>query len=51
MASSKAVNRPVDEQLKERDINNKLQLYGIYNGKSRVNFTYHNFPVDLEAFM
>ncbi|KAL1635076.1 hypothetical protein SLS58_010416 [Diplodia intermedia] len=35
--ASKAVNRPVDTQVKERDVNNKLQLYGIYsaftNGK------------------
>ena len=38
MAYSKAVNRPVDELLKERDVNNKLQLYGIYNGKSRAKF-------------
>ncbi|KAB2581323.1 uncharacterized protein LTHEOB_9664 [Lasiodiplodia theobromae] len=35
--ASKAVNRPTDTQVKERDVNNKLQLYGIYsaftNGK------------------
>jgi len=35
--SSKAVNRPVDLKQKEIDVNNKLQLYGIYsafaNGK------------------
>jgi len=35
--SSKAVNRPVDQKQKETDVNNKLQLYGIYsafaNGK------------------
>jgi hypothetical protein len=35
--SSKAVNRPVDIKQKETDVNNKLQLYGIYtafaNGK------------------
>jgi hypothetical protein len=35
--ASKAVNVPVNEKLKEQDINNKLQLYGIYsafaNGK------------------
>ncbi|RMD41949.1 hypothetical protein DV735_g3144, partial [Chaetothyriales sp. CBS 134920] len=29
--ASKAVNRPVNEKLKEQDINNKLQLYGIYS--------------------
>jgi len=29
MSSSKAVNRPVDLKQKERDVNNKLQLYGI----------------------
>jgi len=35
--TSKAVNRPTDTQVKEKDVNNKLQLYGIYsaftNGK------------------
>lgn len=35
--ASKAVNRPTDTQIKEKDVNNKLQLYGIYsaftNGK------------------
>ena len=40
MAYSKAVNRPVDEKLKERDINNKLQLYGMYNGKSQAKFRF-----------
>jgi len=29
MSSSKAVNVPVNEKQKERDVNNKLQLYGI----------------------
>ncbi|PSN66095.1 hypothetical protein BS50DRAFT_574555 [Corynespora cassiicola Philippines] len=29
--SSKAVNRPVDLKQKEQDVNNKLQLYGIYS--------------------
>ncbi|RMZ76700.1 hypothetical protein DV737_g4682, partial [Chaetothyriales sp. CBS 132003] len=29
--ASRAVNRPVNEKLKEQDINNKLQLYGIYS--------------------
>ncbi|KAF2105077.1 hypothetical protein NA57DRAFT_51856 [Rhizodiscina lignyota] len=37
MASKAAVNVPVNQQIKERDVNNKLQLYGIYsafaNGK------------------
>jgi len=37
MAGSKAVNRPVDLKQKEADVNNKLQLYGIFqafsNGK------------------
>ena len=32
--ASKAVNRPVNEKLKEQDLNNKLQLYGIYSGSS-----------------
>lgn len=27
-----AVNAPVNEKVKERDVNNKLQLYGIYSG-------------------
>lgn len=35
--TSKAVNRPVDLKVKEKDVNNKLQLYGIFqafaNGK------------------
>lgn len=31
--SSKAVNRPVDLKVKETDVNNKLQLYGIYSGE------------------
>jgi len=35
--TSKAVNRPTDMKVKEQDVNNKLQLYGIYsafaNGK------------------
>lgn len=26
------VNVPVDPKIKERDVNNKLQLYGIYSG-------------------
>ncbi|KAJ8117380.1 hypothetical protein OPT61_g1422 [Boeremia exigua] len=37
MSSGKAVNRPVDVKQKEADVNNKLQLYGIFqafaNGK------------------
>lgn len=37
MSSSKAVNVPVNEKQKEKDVNNKLQLYGIFqafaNGK------------------
>lgn len=37
MSSSKAVNRPVDLKQKEKDVNTKLQLYGIFqafaNGK------------------
>lgn len=32
MSTSKAVNRPVDIKQKEVDVNNKLQLYGIYSG-------------------
>ena len=32
MASSKAVNVPTDPRIKEKDVNNKLQLYGIYSG-------------------
>lgn len=30
--NSKSVNRPVDTKQKERDIENKLRLYGIYKG-------------------
>jgi len=29
-----SVNRPTNVKQKEEDINKKLQLYGIYNGKS-----------------
>ena len=32
MASKAPVNVPVNQQIKERDVNNKLQLYGIYSG-------------------
>jgi hypothetical protein len=32
MSSSKAVNVPVNEKQKERDVNTKLQLYGIFQG-------------------
>lgn len=28
-----SVNRPVNEKQKEADINNKLQLYGIFSGE------------------
>ncbi|KAF1819987.1 uncharacterized protein K489DRAFT_383542 [Dissoconium aciculare CBS 342.82] len=31
MSSSKSVNVPVDPKVKERDVNAKLQLYGIYS--------------------
>jgi hypothetical protein len=30
--ATKSVNKPTDPQVKERDVNAKLQLYGIYNG-------------------
>lgn len=30
--TSKAVNVPTNEKIKEQDVNNKLQLYGIYRG-------------------
>lgn len=36
MSSSKAVNVPVNEKQKEKDVNNKLQLYGIYQGTYRI---------------
>lgn len=29
-----SVNVPVNEKIKEKDINAKLQLYGIYSGES-----------------
>lgn len=32
MASSKAVNVPTNPAIKEKDVNTKLQLYGIYSG-------------------
>jgi len=35
MSTSKAaVNVPTNFKLKEQDVNTKLQLYGIYSGKS-----------------
>jgi len=41
MATSTSVNRPTNVQMKEKDVNNKLQLYGIYsafaNGKAPSN--------------
>jgi hypothetical protein len=30
--NSKAVNKPMDPQQRDRDISRKLQLYGIYQG-------------------
>ncbi len=30
--ASKAVNRPMNPQLRDQDINRKLQLYGIMQG-------------------
>ena len=33
MASS-AVNKPTNVKQKEQDVNAKLQLYGLYSGKS-----------------
>ena len=30
---SSAVNRPTDVKQKEADVNQKLQLYGIYSGE------------------
>ena len=51
MAYSKAVNRPVDKKLKERDVNNKLQLYGMYNGKLEAKFPVPSLvPLALDAF-
>ena len=32
MTSTAGVNVPTDPKTKERDINNKLQLYGIFTG-------------------
>ncbi|KAF2205708.1 hypothetical protein GQ43DRAFT_452967 [Delitschia confertaspora ATCC 74209] len=50
--TSKAVNRPVDIKVKERDVNNKLQLYGIYsafaNGKVPSN---QQIDVALNSFL
>lgn len=30
--ASKAVNVPTNQKIKEKDVNAKLQLYGIYSG-------------------
>ncbi|KIW03775.1 uncharacterized protein PV09_05078 [Verruconis gallopava] len=50
--TSKAVNVPVNEKLKEQDVNNKLQLYGIYsafaNGKVPSN---QQIDVALNSFL
>ena len=50
--ASKAVNRPVDQKQKETDVNNKLQLYGIYsafaNGKVPSN---QQIDVALNSFL
>jgi hypothetical protein len=43
MSSSKAVNVPTDQKVKEKDINAKLQLYGIYSGESP-HFTLFSSP-------
>lgn len=34
MATSTGVNVPANTKIKEKDINAKLQLYGIYEGSS-----------------
>jgi hypothetical protein len=34
MAPSASVNVPTNTKIKEQDVNNKLQLYGIFSGKS-----------------
>ncbi len=34
MATSTGVNVPTNTKIKEKDINSKLQLYGIYSGLS-----------------
>ncbi len=33
MATNRSVNRPTDVKVKERDVNNKLQLFGIFTGE------------------
>lgn len=33
MAPSASVNVPTNTKIKEQDVNNKLQLYGIFSGK------------------
>lgn len=46
MAPSASVNVPTNTKIKEQDVNNKLQLYGIFSGKSRSMrrhlFTFHS---------
>jgi len=34
MAPSASVNVPTNTKIKEQDVNNKLQLYGIFSGES-----------------
>lgn len=39
MSSGAAVNVPTNFKIKEKDVNAKLQLYGIYSGESCLNAT------------
>lgn len=39
---SKAVNVPTNEKIKEKDINTKLQLYGIFEGASTTSWPLRN---------
>ena len=40
-----SVNRPTNVKQKEADVNQKLQLYGIYSGKSNL---HHQIPSILD---
>lgn len=48
MASGKSVNVPTNEKIKEQDVNNKLQLYGIYRGELLIHMRTNQLEADLK---
>lgn len=45
-----SVNVPVNEAQKEKDINRKLQLYGIYQGKAWLSLAPGRWGYDIHNF-